>query len=152
MLGLCFCRHLQEGTRSSRNGTQHSIDRGTRETAGEGQGRMRAERDRWMEEAEREDCEGRTDGGERGDSSEERDGGPGEEGDQVKREERNGGGVGVWKRGGKIRVKRACLLWQSPRPSVLPCSTSCSKADLRGTETSWSAVENRPGRSRARHT
>lgn len=39
--------------------------------------------------------------------------------------------VGVQRRGGKIRVK-ACLLWQSPRPSVLPCSTSCSKADLRG--------------------
>lgn len=52
--------------------------------------------------------------------------------------------AGVWKRGRKIRVKRACLLWQSPRPSVLPCSTSCSKADLQGTETPWSAAENLP--------
>lgn len=49
--------------------------------------------------------------------------------------------VRVWNKRGKIRVKRACLLWQSPRPSVLPCSTSCSKADLQGTKTSWSAVE-----------
>lgn len=48
-----------------------------------------------------------------------------------------------WTREGQIRVKKACLLWQSPRPSVLPCSTSCSKADLRGTQTSWSAQENK---------
>lgn len=54
-----------------------------------------------------------------------------------------GGGVGRQDGGGKIRVKRPCLLWQSPRPSVLPCSTSCSKADLRGTETSWSAEERK---------
>lgn len=47
-------------------------------------------------------------------------------------------------RGGQIRVeKKACLLWQSPRPSVLPRSTSCSKADLRETQTSWSAQENK---------
>lgn len=59
--------------------------------------------------------------------------------------------VGVQSEGGKIRVKRACLLWQSPRPSVLPCSTSCSKADLQGTETSWSAVENRPGHAGSPH-
>lgn len=52
---------------------------GTREAAGARQRRMRAERDRWMEEAEREDCEGGTDGGERGDSSEERNGGLSEE-------------------------------------------------------------------------
>lgn len=129
---------------------------GTRETAGEGQRRMRVERDRWMEEAEREDCEGGTDGGERGDSSKERSGGPREEGDQVNRVERNGGEVGrggrVWKRGGKIRVKRACLLWQSPRPSVLPCSTSCSKADLQGEQRhhgQW--WKNRPGRAGSPH-
>lgn len=59
--------------------------------------------------------------------------------------------VGVESEGGKIRVKRACLLWQSPRPSVLPCSTSCSKADLQGTETSWSAAENRPGHAGSPH-
>lgn len=57
------------------------LTRGTRETAGGGQKRMRADRDRWMEEAEREDCEGGTDGGEKGDSSEEGSGGPREEGD-----------------------------------------------------------------------
>lgn len=58
--------------------------------------------------------------------------------------------VGVWNRRGKMRVK-ACLLWQSPRPSVLPCSTSCSKADLQGTKTSWSAAENRPGHAGLTH-
>lgn len=63
MFVLCYHRDLQEGTQSLSNGTQHSIDRGTRETAGERQKRMRVERDRWMEEAEREDCEGGTDGG-----------------------------------------------------------------------------------------
>lgn len=62
-----------------------------------------------------------------------------------------GEGGRLQSRGGKIRVKRACLLWQSPRPSVLPCSTSCSKADLRGTETSWSAEENRPGHAGSPH-
>lgn len=60
--------------------TQHSIDQGTRKTAGEGQKRMRAERDRWMEEAKREDCEGGTDGAQKGDSSEEGNGGPRKEG------------------------------------------------------------------------
>lgn len=42
-------------------------------------------------------------------------------------------------------MKGPRLLWQSPRPSVLPCSTSCSKADLWGTETSWSAEERKTG-------
>lgn len=41
------------------------------------------------------------------------------------------------------KSEKGCLLWQSPRPSVLPRSTSCSKADLRGTQTSWSAQENK---------
>lgn len=59
---------------------------------------MRAEKDRWMEEAEREDCEGGTDGGEKGDSREEGSRGPREEGDGVNGEERDGGGgaAGGW--------------------------------------------------------
>lgn len=81
MLVLCFRSELQEGAQSLPKWTQHSIDQGTSETAGKGQKRMRAERDRWMEEAEREDCEGGTDGGEKGDSSEEENGRPTEEGD-----------------------------------------------------------------------
>lgn len=152
MIVLCFCCEWQEGTQFLPKWTQHFIDQGTRETVGGGQKRMRGERDRWMEEAEREDCEGGTDGVEKGDSSEEGNWGLREEGDWVNREERNGRGWrGVQNRGGKIRVKRACLLWQSPRPSVLPCSTSCSKADLRGTETSWSAAESRPGHAGSPH-
>lgn len=37
--------------------------------------RMRAERDRWMERAKREDCEGGTDGAQKGDGSGEGNGG-----------------------------------------------------------------------------
>lgn len=92
MIVLCFCCEWQEGTQSLPKWTQHFIDRGTRETVGGWQKRTRGERDRWMEEAEREDCEGGTDGGEKGDSSEEGNGGLREEGDWVNREERNGRG------------------------------------------------------------
>lgn len=94
MFGLCFHSNLQERTLSLLNGTQHSINQGTRETAGGGQRRMRVERDRWMEEAERKNCEGWTDGGERGDSSEEENGGQREEGERVNIEKRNSiGGI-----------------------------------------------------------
>lgn len=91
----CLCCVLQEGAQSLPKWTQHSIDRGTRGTAGEGHKRMRAERDRWMEEAEREDCEGGTDGAQKGDSSEEGNGGPRKEGNWLNREERYSRGDGI---------------------------------------------------------
>lgn len=51
-----------------------------------------------MDEAEREDCEGGTDGGEKGDRGGERNGGPREEGDRVR--EKRGMAVAVLGRDG----------------------------------------------------
>jgi hypothetical protein len=46
--------------------------------------------------------------------------------------------------------EEACLLWQSPSPSVLPCSTSCSKADLHNEQRHHSERldSHRPGQIR----
>lgn len=79
------------------SGHNTPLTRGPENQQGEGHKRMRAERDRWMEEAEREDCEGGTDGAQKGDSSEEGNGGPRKEGNRVNSEERysgDGGGGG----------------------------------------------------------
>lgn len=64
-------------------GTQHSIEPhqgwGDQRNSREGEKRLSAERDRWMEEAEREDCEGGTDGDKKVTAVKKGNGGLGEE-------------------------------------------------------------------------
>lgn len=135
-------------------GIQHSIDQDTIETVGNGtqedkSWKRQMDGRRWK----REFVGKKQTGEEKGDGRKEGNREPGGRRTELtgKRGVMVVKKVGVWNRRGKIRVKKVCLLWQSPRPSVLPCSTSCSKADLQGTKTSWSAAENRPGHAGLTH-
>lgn len=129
--------------------TQHSIDQGAAETAGGEQKRMRAVRDRWMEEAEREDCEGGTDGAQKGDTSEE---------ETVDREKRGTEltetsvcVVGGRNRGGKIRVKGPAYFGSLPGHLCYHAPRPAQRLICRGKKTSWSVLENRPGHAGSPH-
>lgn len=68
---------------------------------------MSAERDRWMDEAERVDCEGGTDGHQKVTAAKEGNGRSKKERGRVNGEERTSGRG--WSREGQIRVKKGML-------------------------------------------